>query len=296
MINGKKVIMGTVMTNVVENKYWPVSEHSLLSFSNTDFIDEVVVVDGMSTDDTVEKHSKISQKIKFLTGPVWDTSDLSQTNFIKQCNVLYKYCNNLKEDVILIFECADVLFPDEFRSECKSVIHKIIDEKYDYCILPYSKMLTPWLRLQYSYKQKNQDFYNICITYFQKNDNPWKHGIIHDGCVNAPFRSLKKLIYDWKSSVFSYETWFFDKDQFTKKIMSHYNWDSTLTIDQTIDRMYNWKIKSMPNVKMKLSDHPKEANSFLKILKEDHQGFSLFGHVLTPMSYSSYQEEIQLLS
>lgn len=293
MINNKKVIMGTVMTNVVANKYYPVSRSSILSFCNTDFIDEVVIVDGCSTDNTIEKHSNLSDKVKFLIGPSWDTDDLSQTNFIKQCNILYDYCNNLNEDAILIFECADVLFTDTFRKECEEVIKKIVDNEFDYCILPYEKVLTPWFRLKYSYKQTDDQFYNICISYFKKNDNVWKNGIVHDGCIKDPPRQAKKLIHEWKTSVYSYETWFFDKQQFEKKIISHYNWDKDLTIDSTIEKMYYWKIQQMPNIFMKLSEHPKEAYDFLNLLLESHQGFSLFGHLKTPTSYQEFKKEIQ---
>jgi hypothetical protein len=295
MIEGKKIIVATVMTNVVKNKYWPTSFYSLSSFCNTEYVDEVLVVDGKSTDTTIIEHSNISSKVKFLSGPEWNTDDLSDKNFINQCNVIYDYCNNLNEDVILIFECADVFFSDSFRQECKEVISKIIKGSYDFCVLPYSKMINPWICMKYSYMQDCNSFYNICITRFDKSDRVWKNGLINDGVVNNPSRGLKKLIHHWKTSVVSYETWHFDKEQFLKKIKSHYNWDSNLSIEETIKKMYHWKLQSFPISIIDLKDHPKEAIGVLKSLKEDHLGFSLFGHVKTNMLYDDFIKQVESL-
>lgn len=295
MIEGKKVIVATVMTNVIKNKYWPTSFYSLSSFCNTDYVDEVLVVDGQSTDDTVKEHSIASSKVKILSGPKWNTDDLSDKNFIRQCNVIYDYCNNLNEDVILIFECADVFFTDSFRKECKEVITKMVKDSYDFCVLPYSKMINPWICMKYSYMQSGDSFYNICITRFDKNDRVWKNGLINDGVVNNLSRSLKKLIHNWQSTVISYETWNFDKEQFLKKIKSHYNWDSNLSIDDTIKKMYHWKLQSFPITPFELKDHPKEAINVLKSLKEDHLGFSLFGHVKAKMSYNDFITQVERL-
>jgi glycosyltransferase involved in cell wall biosynthesis len=295
MIKNTKVIVATIMTNVVKNKYWPTSRHSLTSFSNTEYVDEVLVVDGGSTDDTVKEHSNISNKIKFLSGPKWNTDDLSDKNFINQCNVIYDYCNNLNEDVILIFECADVFFTDSFREECKEVIFKMLEGSYDFCVLPYAKMINPWICIKYSYMQNCNSFYNICITRFDKTDQVWKNGLINDGVVNNPSRALKKLIHTWKTTVVSYETWNFDKEQFSKKIKSHYNWDSNLSIDDTIKKMYYWKLQSLPTSIIDLKDHPKEAINVLKSLKEDHLGFSLFGHIKPILSYNDFIKQMESL-
>jgi hypothetical protein len=295
MIEGQKVIVATVMTNVVKHKYWPVSEHSLRSFCNTDYVDEVIIVDGQSIDDTIKMHSGISDKVKFLSGPKWDTNDLSQTNFIRQNNTIYDYCCNLNEDVILIFECADVFFTDVFRAECKNVIKKIINESYDFCILPFAKMMTPWYQIQYSYKQTDDKFFNVCVSRFAKGDRLWSNGLVNDGMILDPARQTKKLIYDWKSTVIAYECWHFNKQAFENKIQTHYNWDKNLSIDETIKRMYTWKIKSMPGTILTLTDHPPEVIPVLKSLQKDHLGFSLFGHISTPMTYEEFDTQMRLI-
>lgn len=292
MINGKKVIVATVMTNVIKNKYWPTSEHSLRSFVNTDYVDEVIVVDGMSTDDTASVHGVVSEKVKILKGPIWNTDDLSQENFIRQCNVAYDYCNSLNEDIFLVFECADVFFPDPFRIELKEVIQELDGSDKDFCVLPYAKMLTPWKLMMYSYKQTGNDFYNICVSKFLAKDPIWKEGLVHDGLVKSPPRPLRKLLRKWKSTAVSYETWHFDREQFKNKIKTHYNWDKNLTIDDTIQRMYSWKMKSFPVMNVDLEMHPVEATPILKHLKEDHLGWSLFGHIPAPVTYDDFMAKM----
>lgn len=283
------------MTNLVRHAYWPISEQSIKSVLSADFVDEIVIVDGQSTDNTVEVHSNISPKVKILQGPKWNTEDLSSDNFNKQRNFMYDYCQSLDEDSILIFQCSDVFFTKFYQAELKNVIKTIIDEKYDFCVPPFIKILTPWLGLLYTYKMLDDSWYEIGITQFFKGEKIWKSDWLNISDPTKADRKLKKLKHSWNTAPFVYEAWLFDKPQFEKKIQYHDNWDKSLDVDQSIDKMYYWKIKQFPKLDLTLKDHPKEFIPILKMIKEDHLGFSLFGHLKTPMSFEEFSREIEEL-
>lgn len=295
MINGKRVIVGVPMTNLVRHLYWPISEYSVLASSNTDFVDDILIVDGQSTDETVEFHSNISPKVKILKGPKWNTEDLSSENFNKQRNFLYDYCQNLKEDCILIFQCSDVFFTDAYRIEIKNVISTMINEKYDFCVTPFIKMLTPWIGLLYTYKQLDEAWYEIGITQFFKDEKIWHPKWLDISDHTKADRSLKKLKHRWQTAPFVYEAWLFDRSAFEKKIQYHDNWDKNLGIDDSIKKMYYWKINQFPICQLSLKEHPPEFLPILTKLKESHLGFSLFNHLQTPMSYQDFELEISKL-
>lgn len=289
MLLGKRVIVGIPMTNVVKHKYWPISQYAVESAANTDFVDEVVIVDGQSEDDTIENHQTISHKVKILNGPKWDTKDLSSENFIRQRNFLYKYCQDLEEDCILIFQCSDVFYTQEHRAECAHVIRQMISEKYDYCIPPFLKVLTPWLGILYGVdKMTNDAWYELCITQFFKSEKIWSEDWVVTDNFRKSSRSLRKLKREWQTFSLVYEAWLFDRDQFSKKIQYHDNWDKNLTIEQSIEKMYYWKIKQFPHRKLDVKNHPVEFRPILELLQSDHLGFSLFNHLDTPMSHSEF--------
>lgn len=292
MLKGKKVFVGTVMTNVVENKYWPISQYSLQAMSDIDFVDEVLVVDGCSTDDTVEKHSKISSKVKILKGPYWNTEDFSAENWERMRGFLYDYCHTLNEDCILIFQCADVFYTNAYTLECKNVIEKMIDERSDFCVPPVLKVLSPWFGLMYNSNVWDQEWYELGITQFFKGESIWREDWVHKANHRNASRPMKKMIHPWETRYNVYETWFFDKDQFSKKIKYHSNWDSKMSIDEAILKMYYWKISQYKNANLSLSDHPKEAMKILKSLEEHHLGFSLFGHIQPQMKFEDFKKVV----
>jgi len=167
MIDGKKVIVGMILTDAVKNKYWPVSEHSVKSALTFNFVDEVLIVDGQSIDDTVEKHSGISNKVKFLKGPRWDTTDLSNENWCKQRQCLFDYCDDLDEDCFLIFQYADIFYPKAFQEDCVKTLSLMNKSQADFSVVPFIKVLTPWLGLVYAHKVYDQSWYEGIIQFFK---------------------------------------------------------------------------------------------------------------------------------
>jgi hypothetical protein len=169
----------------------------------------------------------------------------------------------------------------------------MIAEKYDYCIPPFLKVLTPWFGILYGVdKMTNDAWYELCITQFFKNEKLWQEPWTVTDSFRNSSRPLRKLKHTWQTFSLVYEAWLFDRAQFEKKIQYHDNWDKTLTVEASIDRMYSWKINQFPKIEFNLEDHPREVREFLNLLQEDHLGFSLFNKLKVPMPFSEFKKRI----
>ena len=108
MIDGYKIISGTFLTNSIINGYYPTSRCCLESLGKADYVDEVIVAEGQSIDDTVNSHRDIN-KVRFIHAPLWSIDSFSYKNTADQYASLFKYCSDQNEKIVeLRLPCEDV--------------------------------------------------------------------------------------------------------------------------------------------------------------------------------------------
>lgn len=129
------------MTNVVRNGYYPVSLKCLEACSSTEFVDNVYVFNGYSSDDTVEKHQNVN-KVKIIDSVHWSTNEISQRTMQPQFKFAMEHFSNMNEKAIVLILSSDIIFSNEFKKELKNnLITFIKKEKLDFMNLPYVKVV-----------------------------------------------------------------------------------------------------------------------------------------------------------
>lgn len=272
MIENYEIVCSTWLTNVVNNRYYPVSYKCLESFSNTDFVDRVLVANGNSTDDTVEKHNDID-KVEFFESPNWDTEEMCQVEVVKQLNSIINKCSDMNKDVILLITCGDAIFTEDFREELKIVLTKLANSDCNFVNLPVVKVVTKDVRE--THRALPGTFYTYSAIKFTK-DIKWKKIGAREVSIigNKP---EKRMSHTWKNQIYMYETWFFTQEDLENKIKNHFEWDSNWSIDDVCAKIYRGKLARHGVTKMRYEDHPKEGQELIDLLNEEHMGHSLFG-------------------
>jgi hypothetical protein len=275
MIEDYKIVCGTWATNVVENCYYPCTLKCFESFSNTEYVDEVLVADGFSSDETQDFHKDVD-KINFLESTPWDTDDLSQRQVLNQLEDLIVEISKRNEKTILIISCADIIYTNDFRGDLRMALKQLIlDDSSNFVNLPFAKVVTKNIR------EKKRPVYQYFYTYSAIKFTPkikWDRiGKRETSLVGD--QKAKRMSYDWTHPMLSYETWFFKKEDLLKKAKNHFEWNESWDLKDIIARIYKSKLKRYGRVEMSYEDHPKEGQELIDLLKEDHLGHSLFGEL-----------------
>lgn len=276
MINGHEVYCCVFTTNLVENQYYPVSEKSMQSWSKHDFIDKIYAFNGQSTDDTVEKHSSI-KKVNFVTSPKWDTSEISQKEIVKQFDFALDFFNTANKDIIILIMSSDIIWSEELAKEIHGQINKLTKSNCNFFRLPFVKAPTKNVR-EVRANSGNSNRFSIYSAIKFNEKTKWNK-ILREEKIIGTQHSVG-MVHNWINPMISYETWFFTKEDFLRKMQAHSEWASVrkLPIENAIQILYLNKLKKYGTRHMKYEDHPKEAQELIDILEEKHLGYSLFGN------------------
>lgn len=273
MLNEYEIACCIFMTNVVKNKYYPVTLKCLEACSNTDFIDKIYVFNGDSTDDTVEKHQHVP-KVEFIDSTPWDTKEFSANIMSKQYKSALKYISDLNKKIIIIILSSDIIFTDGFRQELKANLEKLSsNENYNFFPLPFVKV--PNQHVRDKNRQPPPGFYIYSAIKFNEKIKWTEIGKKENKIIGN--YSLKAFKPSWKNKMYSYETWFFTENNLKRKKMAHSEWKNKWKIEDIINMIYIRKLKKFGSIPMRKEDHPKEAQELIDMLEEKHLGYSSFG-------------------
>jgi len=274
MINGYEIYCCVFTTNLVKNKYFPVSHKAMESWNKFDFVDKIYAFNGDSTDDTVEKHSDI-EKVNFITSPKWNTEEISQDVMVKQYEFCLDFFNNLNRKCIVFILSSDNIWSEKLGFEILQKTKNLIkSNQYNFFNLPFVKVPTKDVR------EIKRNFSSFSIYSAIKFNEEIKWNKIANEIKLSGSQKAKGLVSLWENQMFSYETWFFTKEDILRKIKIHKEWDEKLSIDDTMKKAYLKKLKMYGKRDMSYSEHPKEAQELIDILEEDHLGYSLFGNYI----------------
>lgn len=142
MIGNRKIIIATTASNAIMTGYYPTCYAAIKSWASVDFIDEVIVAEGLSEDNTIQKLSSLSQKVKFISKHKWPVDNWNWQNLYDQYDTIYNYCLELEEDVIMIYLSSDQVFTDNFKEELRIAL-KLLEEnnKLDFFLIPFAKTI-----------------------------------------------------------------------------------------------------------------------------------------------------------
>lgn len=273
MIRDCKIIVGMPMTNVVKNRYFPVTLASINTFSSVDFIDKILIADGQSVDDTVELHKHV-KKVEFITAPAWDTSCVNDVNFVNQMNTIIKHVTSLKENAFLILLTSDVILNDLNVIEIKAAIKQMITENSDYMHMKFSKVVCKDVR------EKNRHLhpvFSFAIIKFTPATS-WS-GISLDELELYGNKNPQLSQFSLRTPLLVYEGWFFTREQIQWKIESHFGWNKLWSVEDAIKVQLTGKLKRHGATHMTYEDHPVEARKLVDMLDETHLAHSLFDSI-----------------
>ena len=277
MIKDFQIIATTFVTNTGLTGYYPVTKASLLSMSNTEYIDEVVVCDGQSIDDTVSLHSGIP-KVKFITGPLWPLDSWTVENLLGLENRILTYVNEHEnKNVISLLFSADTVWTDNFRDELHSYLEDLINSDKNYMLMPFSKTIN------YQFRTRIYDFLNtFVITSAVKftPDTRWTH-YTSETSIHGN-KEASRLQKKFSHAPLSYDMFMFTKKNIADKQARYrmMNPNYLADPDEFIQKQWLTKVIGLEPTILSLNDHPLEAREgFINKLNHDHFGWDCFGHL-----------------
>lgn len=294
MIKNHKIIIATTLSNAITTGYFPTSYAALKTYSKYDFIDEVLIAEGLSEDKTIEKHKLISSKINFLSKKKWPVNKWNWQNLYDQYDAIYKYCRDLKEDCIMLYLSSDQLLTPDFASELKIALENLVENKdLDFFLLPFTKTIN------YEYRTRVYDkmphFHLHSALKFGK-ERQWQ-------CVRGPQgiestrgentligdREGLKMNIDFKNFPICYDMFMFTRENLNHKIKRYgRSFDGPARIygegtawpekyQDYLSQIWLKKVISLNPVKLKFNDHPIEMRRIMtEYLDESRFGLSCF--------------------
>ena len=296
MIDEYKIVIATTLSNAVSTGYYPVSFAAIKSWSAPHYVDEVLIAEGMSKDNTVELHKNISSKVKILSKKLWPIDSWTWRNLYDQYDVIYDYCRfvNNQQKTILVYLSADQVFTSYFVEELERELLKLVQDKTaDYFLLPFAKTIT-YEFLSIHYDPLDHFHVHSAIKFDEDRDwlgvRGWRgHG--EDAVItpNIKLHEPVPLEYSFFAYPFSYDMFLFTKENLMDKIQRHgkgifanddrEQWGKLGTTHYIRN---HWLKKMIPLLagKIKLKDHPPEILELMfEYLDESRFGYSCFGNL-----------------
>ena len=155
MIKDTKIIVATTLTNSIITGYYPTCYASIQSWANSDYVDEVIVAEGFSEDQTVSVMKSISKKVNVISEKLWPLNKWNWNNLYDQYDMIYKVCREREEDLIMVYLSSDQVFTDDFRNELFIALKKLIeDNNSDFFLLPFLKTINyEFITCPYGYEE-----------------------------------------------------------------------------------------------------------------------------------------------
>ncbi len=277
LIKDHQIIVATIVSNIEKTGYAPVTTQSVSSWCNIDFVDEVMIIDGISDDQTVnilsfhEKCKIIQNDSKWnINEWTWEIVNSMENRIIFETNKIEN------ENKILIIVSSDNVFTSNSILDLKNACVKLIDSKeYDFINYPFVKAITSdFISAKYS---QLPDWHVCSINKFNNKIKWGKVGLNEIGIETN--RKINQLRYDFKHVPISYDMFCFSRKNIEDKINRHVDFlnKKKPSIDEYV---HNWlkKLKRIGISKIEKDQHPPEAIEFIEKITKEHFGYDLFGH------------------
>ena len=294
MIDDYKVVVAVPITNALLTGYFPTSYAAISSYSKYDFIDEVVVAEGFSEDNTVKIHQDISSKVKIISKKPWPLNQWNWQNLYDQYDLIYDYCRESEENIILMLLSSDQVFTDNWAEELRySLIDLVNDPGKDFFLVPFAKTIN------YEYRTRPYDpmphFHLHSALKFDKT-RPWQ-------CVRGPDglkstrgeskvvgpREVVRLERSFRNFPIAYDMFMFTRENLQHKIDRYgRSWDGPAVIfgegepwpekpEDYVSQIWLRKAIALNPSKMSIKEHPIEMQEVIfNHMTDEHYGYSCF--------------------
>jgi len=282
----------TITTNAIKNQY-PVLE-SVASI--IPMVDEIIIVDGGSTDGTVEELRKLSPKIKVI-----QTEDTKWEEDWVYWRMGYNYGKAFDAcigDWIMKFDPDYVFENYNFRGECEKnndaytfdfdrlnfiLIDRYFRKRKKTLAVNKRLCLENNINLRWGYDLKNMGMCDEAIIYEKDQDNLVQGTLLHIG----------RKVVTTQMKVFNYSYCFRDKEaakrSYTKNMKAFYAQQGKIVSDDKIWESFNiCAIDSFgkgERFEIGLEEHPKEIQDRIRNLTPEQQGYNLWGKYKTANYY-----------
>lgn len=231
MLKDKKIIIATTVTNTTQTGYWPTCQAAVESWTNTDYVDEVLVADGKSDDITPLIMKSISKKVVLKSEHKWPIDMWNWQNLYDQYDLIYKYCRDQEDDLIMIYLSSDQVIGDNFREELKNALIILAEnDTVDYFLLPFAKTINyEFITRPYGYMENFHlhsalkfDKKRRWLKVRGKNDGYGEEILIHEDAPNTKSEQTgKKMFYNFKTTPICYDMFMFTIDNLDHKIQRY---------------------------------------------------------------------------
>lgn len=283
MLKDYHIIAGTFVTNTEITGYYPASLACLQSMSNTDFVDEVIMCDGQSIDETVNLHKNIP-KVKIVKGPVWPIDSWTWENLADLQNTALKYFNNHEnKNVISLLFSSDTVWTDDFRQELKDRLLKMIETDVNYIQMPFCKTINK------DYRTRVYDllpsFHIVSALKFTPTVRWYEYGL-HELTIQGSSDMIWESSRQFYNAPISYDLFMFTRAQLKKKLERYQmintalkNNQDYLNPDTYIRKLWLPKVFALSPKNLTRADHPVEAHQLLDNLTPEMFGFNCLGNL-----------------
>lgn len=274
MINDYKIIISAFVSNIVLTGYENVAKVSIKSWSDQDWIDEVLIVDGESIDDTSNILLNISNKVNIVKGPLWPQNTWTQDNIILAENAVLHNVNldEYEKKIWILLSIDNVLF--EENNDLEKICKKLIESDYNFSHLTFKKAICRnHISKNYPYLPNN--WYAQGVNKLDKNYQIIK---IKDEFSIDTTKSIKRFNFAPNKSAISYDLFFFTKEQIESKISRHIDFkNSPISFKQFILKFIQ-KMNRIGYTKCDISQHSQYSKILFDLINEQHFGYNMFGY------------------
>lgn len=280
MIQGRKFVVYTTATNASSLGYLTTLPASINSSTKHDFVDEFYVLDGQSTDDTPDALQKLTvenPKLKILRSPVWEKDNWTWATLLEQYNFFYdfvmKMSDETNEEVVVLYQCADQIWGDDYAHELLTHLNKMINADRDIVISPFRKTINA------NYITRIYDLPPGFSVYSSLRFRP-KHSYRISGNENELISSyaVKKMEATFKHAPISYDMTFFTRQNLHDKITHHQCGIHHRKIDEYVINGFLRKCLSLSPTRVPIDFHPIEIRNQIENINSDLFGYDCFGH------------------
>jgi len=280
MIKNKKFVVYTTATNAESLGYMTTLKASIESITKHNFVDDFYILDGHSIDNTnllLNKEKINNNKISILTSPVWKKESWTWETLLEQYNFFYEFisneCSSINNDIIVLYQCSDQIWTDDYANELHSNLVNMIDNNFDYIISPFRKMINK------NYVTSIYDYDPLFSVYCSLRFRPGhKYQVAgREDSLKSSFPT-RKMMTKFKNSSISYDMTFFTRQNLKDKIVHHQCGIVEKEIDDYIKNGFLRKCLRTSPRKILIDSHPIEIREQIRHINSDLFGYDCFGH------------------
>jgi len=282
MIDGYKVFVCSFVSNSVTTGYGPMIAPAVNSWCDVSYVDRVVLVDGMSDDDT-RLLVPADRKVSIVDGPRWPVDSWSWRNVIDAENTFVQAVldDPHPRKVFAYMSIDNVLYRD--HADLAAMSRRMIKDDFDFVMMRFDKAFTPaYITTDYPV-MPSKNWYICTATRVDERFKPTK--IINECAIDyEKAGKIRGTTHRFKSAPVSYDMFFFTREHVEAKAQRHVGFQNMKrkpTISELVDKqMSKLRKRGIKLRKVLIEQHPERMHDVLQnTLSAEHYGYSMFGLV-----------------